>query len=151
MSVQVEIDFDPDKWIENTVKPAVDDGVGRAALVLSTAMSSSMPGQGASAISFGNTLNKSTGKYRKKIVYVSSDPGSPPGVRTGQLRNSITHERIKQMQWAAGTNIPYGRHHEFGTADMPARPWARPAVEKSKKKMMKAFNAGVRMAMRYST
>lgn len=138
MSIQVEIDFKPGDWVERVLKPAVDKGVGKAALVLSTAMSSSMPGPGAALLRLTSGGNK---------VYSPSNPGTSPGTRTGQLRESISSQRIKQLQWAAGSNLgsgdglaPYGLFHEFGTADMPARPWARPALARSKRKMMDDFN-----------
>jgi phage gpG-like protein len=44
----------------------------------------------------------------------ASAPGSPPMVRSGQLRNSITNARVGALRWAAGTNVKYARIQEFG-------------------------------------
>lgn len=46
--------------------------------------------------------------------YIASRPGTPPGTRSGRLRNSITHRRMSGLRWAVGTNVRYGRTHELG-------------------------------------
>jgi len=45
-----------------------------------------------------------------------SAAGSPPGVSGGAsgLKGSVTHVRIGPMDWAAGTNVFYGRIQEYG-------------------------------------
>ena len=58
------------------------------------------------------------------------------GVDTGRLRASITGSRTEKImdtyQAKVGTNVVYGRIHEFGGpirgGQMPARPFMRPAV-----------------------
>lgn len=45
--------------------------------------------------------------------YRASTAGSPPNVRTGDLRRSIT-ERSGKMRRTVGTNLRYARIHEFG-------------------------------------
>lgn len=150
MGVQVAIDFPPDDWIERVLKPAVDKGVGRATLVLSTRIAESMPGAGAAVVG-------KTGTGRN--VYRASSPGSPPGVRTNRLRGSITNEKVRQLVWVAGTSLsgeypgitakgkknkPYALFLEYGTSKTPARPFIRPSLERSKGRMVSEFVSTVR-------
>lgn len=62
-----------------------------------------------------------------KAVY--DTPQSPSYQRTGNLRNSITHERAVKRVYI-GTVVEYGPFVECGTSKMRARPFLRPAVEK---------------------
>jgi hypothetical protein len=63
----------------------------------------------------------------------ASSAGEPPHVRTGALRNSVTHEVIEITEIARiGTNLPYGRHLELGTTKMAARPWLRRALAETR-------------------
>jgi len=66
-----------------------------------------------------------------KILYRSL-PGNPPAVQTGHLKRSITWERAGRYTRRVGTNLPYGLYLELGTKKMLARPFLRPAMEKSK-------------------
>jgi phage gpG-like protein len=36
-----------------------------------------------------------------------------------------------------GTNVPYGRKHEFGLEGLPARPFMRPSLEKKRPAVFK--------------
>jgi len=63
-----------------------------------------------------------------KIRHRASAPGEPPGVVTGRLKNSIKAVRIRHLQWEVRVEEPHGKHLEFGTARMKARPFLRPAV-----------------------
>jgi HK97 gp10 family phage protein len=74
------------------------------------------------------------GKIRTRGAGVSI-PGNPPAVQTGRLRASITHRLEgggfdKKTKGFVGTNVVYGRHLEFGTSEIAARPWLTPAFEK---------------------
>jgi len=59
---------------------------------------------------------------------VRSKPGDPPNNQTGNLRNSIGFTKATDQKAWFGTNVMYGRHLEFGTVRMAARPWIRPAA-----------------------
>lgn len=53
-------------------------------------------------------------------------PGRPILVRTGRLRQSLTHrpfgvEEFSKNQVRLGTNVPYAMYHQRGTAFMPRR------------------------------
>ena len=50
-------------------------------------------------------------------------------VRTGNLRNSITHQQVDENTEAIGTNVYYGPYVELGTRSSKAHPFLRPAAE----------------------
>lgn len=52
--------------------------------------------------------------FSRTARYQSSAPGSPPGVQTGRLRNSVAVKSSGVLRRQVGTNVPYGRIHEFG-------------------------------------
>jgi HK97 gp10 family phage protein len=51
-----------------------------------------------------------------------------PLLETGALRDDIHHVVVSESEVQIGTNVPYGRYLEFGTAKMPPRPFLRPAA-----------------------
>lgn len=68
-----------------------------------------------------------------RVVY--DTPESPNYVRTGTLRNSITHtspveDSDGKRSVYIGTNVFYAPFVELGTVKMAARPYLRPAVER---------------------
>lgn len=84
--------------------------------------------------------NKSGGetqvRYRngqKRIVTVSK-PGDPPNTDTGRLVRSVKARKTAPNEAEVGVlgqDAPYGKHLEYGTVNMEARPWLRPAFKKS--------------------
>lgn len=86
-----------------------------------------------------------------------SKPGEPPAVDTGVLRASITSETTMstsglsvegkvgpdidhiRAETPAGTDVEYGLYLELGTANMGARPFLRPALKRTRKKIEKIF------------
>lgn len=58
-----------------------------------------------------------------------SDPGEPPGVDTGALKNSIGADQVKPGVWKVHDGVEYGAYLEFGTAHMAARPWFEPSLQ----------------------
>lgn len=78
-----------------------------------------------------------------------SKPGEPPRSDTGRLRDSLFVRRgADGLSAEVGTELDYGRHLEFGTQDMPARPWLHPAFEASKGRIEAHARAAVRRALR---
>jgi HK97 gp10 family phage protein len=66
-----------------------------------------------------------------------SFPGSPPHTQTGRLVNSIYVKTLdsdpKSAKIMVGTDLVYGRHLEFGTVNMAARPWLGRAMSATRK------------------
>lgn len=63
-------------------------------------------------------------------------------VRTGRLRRSITQRvAVEPGRYSAiiGTNVPYGRKHEFGQG-VPFRPFLRPSLEKKRPEALEMLN-----------
>lgn len=59
-------------------------------------------------------------------------PGEPPGVDTGNLKNSIKAEPGNEpLTWVIHDGVEYGIWLEYGTEKMAARPWLLPAVEQT--------------------
>ena len=50
-------------------------------------------------------------------------------VKTGNLRNSITHAQQDKLTEVIGTDVKYAICVELGTVKMTARPFLRPAAE----------------------
>ena len=50
-------------------------------------------------------------------------------VDTGNLRNSITHQRYDENTEVIGSGVKYAPYVELGTYKMKARPFLRPAAE----------------------
>ena len=74
----------------------------------------------------GLTAEKHAVEEISKAVY--DTPESPNYVRTGRLRNSITHARDDTSAYV-GTNVEYAAYVELGTSRMNPRPYLRPAAE----------------------
>lgn len=59
-----------------------------------------------------------------------SDLNEAPAVVSGTLASSITVEMVAPAEMRVGSSAPYAAYLEFGTSDMAARPFLRPAVER---------------------
>lgn len=72
-------------------------------------------------------------RYRRgKKHHVSSRPGNPPAIDTGNLVGSIRYD-VEGMGLRIGAGInkpPYPKYLEKGTSRMAARPWLKPAVDR---------------------
>jgi len=60
-----------------------------------------------------------------------SDPGDPPGVDTGNLKNNTIAQPDGPDAWAVVVGPDYGLHLEYGTENMAARPFMLPAFERT--------------------
>lgn len=66
-------------------------------------------------------------KIGKNRTHQASAPGQAPAVLTGQLRSSITINRVTDYEYVVSIAAPYGRILEFAMN----RPFAIPASEKA--------------------
>lgn len=68
---------------------------------------------------------------------------------TGALAESVeARPDADGLGGSVGTALPHGRHLEFGTRRMAARPWLQPAFDAAKPKIRKRLRAAVRAANR---
>jgi HK97 gp10 family phage protein len=92
-------------------------------------------------------FSRSSAAYMRRTVSVkyppSSRPGEPPRMRTGHLRSSIYREKVADMHHRVTVGAEYGVYVEYGTRNMAARPFFRPAIELHKREfIIRMRNAG---------
>ena len=68
-----------------------------------------------------------------------SPAGQPPYVKTGNLRSSIRAEKLGTLTWIAGASVIYGKFLEYGTRNMQARPFMRPALQNAYPRLSSLF------------
>lgn len=67
----------------------------------------------------------------KKAIRIVREAQKNSPVDTGRLRSSITFEEKENgIGVSVGTNVQYAKFQEFGTENMPAQPYLRPAMKK---------------------
>ena len=92
---------------------------------------------------------KSGTEYKRgSKTHTSSAPGQAPAVDTGTLVRSI--QSLKSIYgdgWLVGTSIEYGKHLEFGTKNMSARPWLIPALEKHRKAVYTSIQKAIKASL----
>jgi HK97 gp10 family phage protein len=81
-----------------------------------------------------------------------SSPGQPPGVVTGQLRNSVFADPVagvgsNRVTIEVGARAPYAGFLEFGTSKMAPRPFLRPAVARATPRISSKIIARVRAVL----
>lgn len=79
-------------------------------------------------------------KVTKTKYHRASEPGNPPAVDTGRLRDSISvikYANASDLESRAGTNLKYAPFLEFGTKHIAPRPFWNPAVDEARKKLLK--------------
>lgn len=91
-------------------------------------------------------------RYNPKRVVNVSKEGEPPNSDTGELIKSVLFEYdSSNVTGFVGTNKKYGKHLEFGTKKMRARPWLSVAyfnaLEKIEKLIEKEYNKGFQEAL----
>ena len=95
-----------------------------------------------------NLSKPGKGKKHRGLNYRSSKPGDSPAVQTGHLRRSVQVDtsklKGKRPSVRVGTNLKYGAWLEYGTRWIAMRPWFRPAVFKSQKKLAKLIEGRLR-------
>lgn len=102
-------------------------------------------GADAAVRGFSKTSGRVVGKTKTgRNKYVAARPGDPPGIRTGNLRNSVASTKGENLRALIGSNIEYGLHLERGTSRMAARPWLKRSVLGARRRMQRAFERRVK-------
>ena len=85
-------------------------------------------------------------KYNPNRTHQQSAIGEAPASDTGYLANSISHQVIKEMSGQStefigvvSASAEYAIHLEFGTTNMEARPFLRPALISNRRKIEAIF------------
>ena len=77
------------------------------------------------------------GEAKRNIKRIKSTEGKL--IDTGRMINSLANEvrKLKNIVVGlAGTNLFYAKFHEFGTRNIPARPYLRPAITENRNKII---------------
>lgn len=64
-----------------------------------------------------------------------ASPDNPPAIVTGNLAASVQVIEGKSGLMV-GSSLEYAAALEYGTADMPPRPWLRPAIERIRAQLL---------------
>ena len=62
-----------------------------------------------------------------------------PGIKTGNLKNSIAAEKIGKLNWGVGSDVSYAKDLEYGTGNMSALPFLRPSINLFKGRIASFF------------
>ena len=79
-------------------------------------------------------------KYNPRRTHTASAPGQPPQSDTGRLASSIEN-RVDGDTGYVFTRVDYGKHLEFGTSKMAARPWLLPSVEEDAPRFLEGLRS----------
>ena len=77
----------------------------------------------------------------RSVEHQASAPGEAPAVDTGNLKSSLRVLEVTDDYASFGTSADYAAHLEFGTRNMAARPYLRPAAENSVQDVEHAMGA----------
>jgi hypothetical protein len=158
--------------VERLTREAAAAGLNAAAPVLADKMARNFGTEGGGVVGADQsplTGGPTKGRKRKRgrARYTAAPPGAFPGVRTGNLRNSIAFSRATpaRLVAAAGTNLArapravggkplsardvdrYGLYLEFGTSKMAARPWALRTLRENQRALFSVFLGAARRHM----
>jgi len=141
MTIRAELDWDGEQVLREIERES-EKALNAAAEVVRTGVVKTMPGKGAGVVTGTGGDTGIRGKYR------ASNPGQPPGIRSGRLVNSISNEKAGRLRRAVGTNVSYAPHLEYGTSKMAARPFMGLGLSRSRDKAIKVFRSTLRKALR---
>lgn len=80
---------------------------------------------------------------RRTVRHTASLPNNPPNTDTGALVRNITTKKIaKGYDVGSRAGAPHGFWLEFGTSQMAARPWLKPAFERIIKPLIDKYSRG---------
>jgi HK97 gp10 family phage protein len=78
---------------------------------------------------------------------VPSRPGEPPNADTGRLHRGIGVEHRGELEVQVVSTAPYARDLEYGTSQVAARPYLRPAVAKTRDKAVDLVRQAIRRGL----
>lgn len=122
----------------------IQDAASRA--VMATALE--MRGDAVKRIQRGPNSGRVYRKYNPSRMHQASAPGQAPASDTGRLANSITFDQIDDLTATVGSRLAYAVHLEYGTTNMAARPYFRPAVNAAREKFNARLEAAILGAIR---
>jgi hypothetical protein len=80
-------------------------------------------------------------------VTTSSKPGGPPAARSGELLRSLFIRNLDSgIGFKIGSELEYAGHLQYGTKNMPRRPWLFGTVRKYRKQYYSGLNLRIRQA-----
>lgn len=88
-------------------------------------------GEAAHSITTASAGGQKGGKHQ----HVRSRPGESPNAETGVLDRNIETVQVEPFRVEVSSNAPYSAALEFGTSKMAARPFMRPAIQVTRKKV----------------
>jgi hypothetical protein len=127
--VSVTLRYDAQR-LSDDLRARVDRALTRAAVEVQMA-ARQLCSKPAKRITRRRKHNTSRGRKGSTYTeYVPSPPGSPPALRTGVGRSSITWWSVDATLKRVGirSNGAYMIGHELGAGKLPRRPWLQPAV-----------------------
>lgn len=88
---------------------------------------------------------------RGSVTHRASAPGEAPANDTGRLAGSInmsgTADKLKVLVKSGGGMVGYAVDLEYGTKDMEARPFMKPALEKSRKYIVDRMEKAIKQVV----
>lgn len=121
----------------NAITEATEDGLRASATVLQRQVKKNFGSEGGGVSSVEGGKNS----------YESAPPGAFPSVQTGHLRRSVQQTPVESLSVVVGTNVEYARYLEFGTSNMPARPFLHRSLSMARQVMADAFARTVKRSM----
>ena len=141
MSVDIKEDFD---GFKGKFESAAHEALDTVAIIVQTNVQSLLSKHGVAT-----SVAKRFGITDKAR---SSEPGQPPGLRTGTLRRSIQIDRSENIGETpaveVGTGLIYARIHELGGRHHPKRPFLVPGDSMSTSAIELATKAVFRKVVR---
>lgn len=109
-------------------------GADAEKVVLGTITALTIKTQAEAKLGIGRGTKSGRTYRRGGVTHQASAPGQYPATDTGRLLSSVNMilPTSSRMVGTVGTDVIYGRHLEFGTSRMAARPWLMPSFAKAK-------------------
>lgn len=88
-----------------------------------------------------------TADWKSGPDHIPSKPGEPPNADTGRLHRGIGIERRGELEVHVISTAPYAYDLEYGTWEVAARPYLRPAVAKTRDKAVELVRQAIRRGL----